>query len=395
MGLDQIKAVYGHWFNRGYNRFSDPSRGSLFGDDDTSADEVAFLNQAVNLSPDCYQDSRGCRDIDFDLLQETGVDYFVYTDNGFSMENSEEFSEGVASSGAPLVFIDTLYDNADCRDEEFAAQNAAECYHRSAIDIAKRIHDLAIAMNVVVPASVEQDRQAMCQAASTFTGTMQAAQNKGIRAMAASIFINLSVNIRLLDPNESWNLRMFEELGMPLMHTPDRNQLTDNQFFPECGESRIREECNDNTLYPIDVWIVESSTYGVAISADAKEFVPDKALIADQVAYFARNDGAISYKAITTTLTQMEQVFRSAERMHAETECTPVDTRTTDHTSAAGGLEPGQFACFNENFVEKAYTACEGVEVSTGGGDRGAEGSSSSSGYGCLGILAIVSVFFA
>lgn len=171
--------MYGQWAIRGSDIDLDNPSGSRFPGVDPTPAEIDFLRNAVNLSPDCYDNPKACFTIDISKLIELNPDYFIYIDNG-------ELAKGAANLDNPTniqpVFIDTVYESG-CRNSDFTV--TPSCKARSSIDIARRLEELAVALGATIPPSVRADKQDMCEVAREFTNTMELAQQDGIRAAAA------------------------------------------------------------------------------------------------------------------------------------------------------------------------------------------------------------------
>jgi hypothetical protein len=361
MGADQIVGVYGNWFIRGSNLdYNNPSAGSIFPDADPTPDEIAFLQQTTNLSPNCYNDKTGCLEIDLATLIELNPEYIVYIDNGLL---AQEAVKQENPTEIEAIFIDTLYDydaNKPCRSDDYQ-ENKANCVTRSSIDIIKRIEELAIALGVDPPATVQQDKTSMCQAAVNFANTMQRAHNSGLRVMAAVADISADATaIRPQDPTAFWTLRTFEELGMPIMHG-DNEPITTSQWFVACtaANQNASATCNKQTKLPADFFIFDSRSYPLVDTDEFQAIFPDAAILADQYWHFARNDGAISYRSMTKVLNKVSAMIGQATRLHDTTPCVTLDPTSPDHLNAAyGGLENGQYVCYNRDFLQDNYVAC-------------------------------------
>jgi len=122
-------------------------------------------------------------------------------------------------------------------------------------------------LGVDIPlAEVNADRQAMCEAAETFTQAARRCQEEGIRTAIAAVYparnANHSTTIFLF-PAAVRQMRTFEELGLPVLHPGackdeicgwDRAVSTveavpDFLFFKDCEPGQDFRECNDNPLY--------------------------------------------------------------------------------------------------------------------------------------------------
>lgn len=371
MGLDQIKAVYGIWHIRGSDLdYENPSKPTRYPDADPTLEEFEFLSNATNLSPECYTNPRGCQTMDYEILKEVNPDYFLYIDNGSIGKGTDIIANVMDIGGVKdVVFIDTFYDSArGCRDEGVNgyqyknAETMEGCYARSMIDIATKVEELAVAMGVEIPDSVTEDKQELCEAAQDFSNTMKEAHERGVRTMAG--IIRSGPGVRALEPIAYFGIRTFEELGMPIMHADAElptyfDEFTVDTWFVDCPEGAVAESCNGKVAYPVDFWIIDSRSYPDAVDQDFGLMFPDKALLAGQVWHFSRNDGAVSYKAVTSYLKEMGKRIGAAQRLYDTTDCTDVDVLDDGHLSAeVGGLQGGQYACYNAENIQTLYTTC-------------------------------------
>ena len=88
MQKDQLKAYWGLWGIRGSDfNPEDPGAGSMYPDADPTEDEADFFSEAVNMSPGCWQNPRGCFrwDAEFDddvriMANTTQVDFILFID---------------------------------------------------------------------------------------------------------------------------------------------------------------------------------------------------------------------------------------------------------------------------------------------------------------------------
>jgi hypothetical protein len=287
MEPEQLVAVWGLWGIRGTDLDpANPEAGSIYPDADPTPEEVAFLSQAVNLSPGCYTNPRGCFQWDnITDLQEIAdqIDYVIQIDNGVdeSMATLEE------EIGIPVVFIDTFFEyDEDCRLSNFTlGPNANEaCRGRSMIDIAQRIEELAIAIGINVDTEqVEADKRAACQAAQDFTDTMRDVQERGLRVKVSILGTsqddegNDVVSIRDFDPIQLWIPRTLEELGMPLLHANDTaRSISPEEYFVDCTPGFYNETCNENTSPPVDFWLIDSRSYRLVLDDIFPTIFPDK-----------------------------------------------------------------------------------------------------------------------
>lgn len=286
MSADQVVAVWGLWGIRGSDldltNPQEPSSTITYPDADPTPEEIAFLQQAINLSPGCYNNPRGCFRWDNTsqvLALRDEIDYIVSIDNGFD-ENILETEE----AGMEVIFIDTWFEyNENCRQFNYTVMDSDSCEGRSMIDIAQRIEELAIALGVDVDTqAVNADKKAACQAAEEFTNTMETVHAKGIRVKAAIFYSsndvegNTVVGFREFDPIQLWALRTLEELGMPLLHSGQESVVSSSEYFIDCASGNIDETCNNNTAHPVDFWLIDSRGYVLVKEPTFTSLFPDK-----------------------------------------------------------------------------------------------------------------------
>merc|ERR1719476_1169634 len=130
------------------------------------------------------------------------------------------------------------------------------------IDLIEENYELAKYLNLDVPNSLNTDRQALCNSAKNFQMHMKTAHEKGVRLLAAYPTVTTSY---FADPVSDSVLRMFEELGMPILHIGkcmDAGNCAGNYFweyvslntyFQSCpeGAENVQASCNDNPYYPV------------------------------------------------------------------------------------------------------------------------------------------------
>merc|ERR1711862_231946 len=138
-----------------------------------------------------------------------------------------------------------------------------------------------------------------------------------------------------------------EELGLPLLHSDSSGKefvgVTLEEYFKDCPSGQVTTTCNNNTMMPADFWLFDSRSYPIVFSTDFIDAFPDKALIKGQYWHFARNDGAISYRAQTRVLNEVASRLERAELLHDRTECTDVSPTSLQHlNSVTGGLNGEQ-----------------------------------------------------
>lgn len=287
MKSDQLIATWGLWGIRGSDFDPEnPSAGSIFPVVDPGPEEAAFLASAVNLSPSCYKNPRGCFQMDnvTDLVAlRDQIDFVLFVDNGVD----EKFLE-VDAAGFNVIFIDTFYDyNENCRAQNFSLIDPSSCYGRSMIDIADRLEELAVFLGSDVNQdALNEQKQAACKAASALTDVAEHAHEKGIRIKAIWLGVeqdaetgNSYATISDMDPIDLWVPRTLEELGMPLLHAADTyeewGEVSSDVYFSNCEPGAVNQDCNANTYFPVDFWLIDSRSSRL-IDDNFKLIFPDR-----------------------------------------------------------------------------------------------------------------------
>jgi hypothetical protein len=287
MTSDQLVATWGLWGIRGSNFDPEnPSAGSIFPEVDPGVDEAAFLASAVNLSPSCWKNPRGCFQVDnvTDLVAlQDQIDFVLFVDNGVD----ENFVE-IVNAGFSVIFVDTFYDyNENCRASNYSVADPSSCYGRSMIDIANRLEELAVFLGADVDVeALNEQKQAACAAASALTEAAEQAHANGLRIKAVVMGVDQDpetgssiATVSDFDPIELWVPRTLEELGMPLLHADtydeDGGALTADEYFNNCEPGAVNQECNANTYFPVDYWLIDSRSYQL-IDDTFKLIFPDR-----------------------------------------------------------------------------------------------------------------------
>jgi len=383
MKADQLYAIWGLWGIRGSDFDPDaPEKGSIYDDQDPGTEEAAFLSSAVNWSPSCYKNPRGCfrpDNITEAIQQRDNFDYILQIDNnGFNLLEAEE-------AGMNVIYIDTFYDfNPNCRFANMSLpEDRTACYGRSMIDIAQRIEELAIALGVDVDgAELEKQKEEACNAAAKFTDTMESVQEKGVRVKVSIVGFRDDPDkpgeeyfyVRDFDPTNLWIPRTLEELGMPLLHGgkfPEgtRTEVSADDYFIDCPKGEVSESCNGATYFPVDFWMIDSRSYRLIEDPSIIEKVfPDKAILKGQMWQYARNDGSLSFKQITSMLTELAKRLATAEVLQEKTACKSVDPKSVDIIGVGGGLDLNEYICYNKELIQKEYTKCATTPADSSGG---------------------------
>jgi len=382
MTEDQIVGTYGAWSNRGSDMdFDNLSKGSSLPSEPTPEELLWLDTKVTNLNPDCEKPG-GCYSFDVDILKEVNPDYVIFW--GYN-QSPFYFSDPTLIPNVTEAF-ETVYieiSQESGKGTVCTGDVVNGCHGKTMITLIKQWEALAVALGVELPASVEDDKEAMCEAATKFTASAKKAHERGVRVMAMFPKTDL---FYIANPTGNAVLRMLEELGMPLMHP---GGICDDSIEPKCSHSYFWENvprvqyftgcdpdkdptasCIDNTLYPVDMVLYDQR---VTITLNQNEtlnrFINDPALVEGQRAYWPGAGLPHTYQHAAEILTILAPALDSAKRIHAATDCTP-DVDVTSLKHAETPLGGGKYACFDPKYHNEAYVTCksetEGAKTSPG-----------------------------
>ena len=156
-----------------------------------------------------------------------------YRGSPWGLANATILEMATEKIGKPPIYAElsrTHPDGADTCPEDMTSTDD-KCRGVSMIDVVEEHYDLAKYLNLDVPDSLNDDRQTLCDSAARFQANMKTAQDKGVRVMAAYLSTTTSY---IADPVSDGVLRMFEELGMPIIHP---------------GACMVKDECAGNYFW--------------------------------------------------------------------------------------------------------------------------------------------------
>jgi len=386
-GLDslQISGTYGAYFPRGsIGDIRDPDYKPYWPVDPTE-DELAFLKSIPNFSPTCFHaKNTKCDEIDVDRVINAEPDKWVYIGNG-NWHTGEEMKQITTAVGNNPIFISTHYDgdkNPGCityhPNTATYTTDRSKCKARSLIDVIKRTNELANFLGIA-KVDIARDQQKMCEAAMELTTAAANAHQKGIRVMTVnpSIDDNDDVTLYPVDPLSDPYLRTYEELGVPILHPGkhpsskmSEEKISSNEWFTNCQTGQALNSCNENTYYPVDLWLIEGRRFFFNTPEEQyylNKFFPDKALLKNQVAHWPMNDGPISYTTAARSFAEMTRKLNDAVRVYNSTVCTAANvTSEIFLDSKFGGLAGAQYACYDEPSLQLDYLECNAIDLAGG-----------------------------
>lgn len=374
MDSNQLAGVYGQWGGETSNLDpTNPEKGSDFESDPTPEDIQFLAAHALNLSPNCLPGAR-CDEIDLDLFRGISgeVDAFITIGYRHTVRYiTDAVSEIESILGKPVIYIDLSQTGPDCLPTK-----EYRCYGKSMIDLIVQFEELASALGVNPTKALQQDKQDLCEASANFQQVARDAQLRGVRVMAAYFGFGIDGATYLANPPDDMVLRMFEELGMPLLHVdcelaPDQDQcplgffwetVNNTVFFDNCEATDIQQCSNENPKYPVDLWLYDDrQTLEVLSKTFATQF-PDKAVLEGQIAYWPIGGGSLSYRHAAEILNIVAPALADTKRLYDGTQCvSSVDVSGIAHRTV--GLQGGEYACYDERFHRQEYLKCP-VEAS-------------------------------
>ena len=179
-------------------------------------------------------------------------------------------------------------------------------------------------------------------------------------------------------------LRMFEELGMPILHIGKCEDCSLNYFwesiptesyFASCTDEQINatdfESCNTDTLYPVDVWLYDHRVRDTINNEDFAVVFPDRAILNGQYVEWPIGGRKLTPRHAIEILNSVGPVVAGADRIHDETVCVAgVDVTSTEHRQSGNGKTKGagagEYACYNTDYHNTKYFQGCSTEKETG-----------------------------
>jgi len=147
-------------------------------------------------------------------------------------------------------------------------------------------------------------------------------------------------------------------------------KISSNEWFTNCQTGQALNSCNENTYYPVDLWLIEGRRFFFNTPEEQyylNKFFPDKALLKNQVAHWPMNDGPISYTTAARSFAEMTRKLNDAVRVYNSTVCTAANvTSEIFLDSKFGGLAGAQYACYDEPSLQLDYLECNAIDLAGG-----------------------------
>ena len=329
-----------------------------------SPEEYEFLLDSVNLSPQCGAEY--CQDFDFEAFQSLNVDVMImhgYRQSVWALSETN-VTEIERITGRTIVYIDISLRGPNCTEG-----NENLCAGKSMLEVIQQYEQLALALGINPPKSLQGQKERMYDAAANFQDVARTVANRGVRIMAAYLAPqgggDFGDSNYFANPTNDLVLRMLEELGLPLLHV-NCNQAPDEEacplgyfwetvqtpkYFGGCEGDLAG--CADNVMYPVDFWLYDHRTTLYVTDPSFRDVFPDKAIELGQMGYWPIGAGTISHEHAAEILELLAVSLRDAQRIHPATDCKTVDVSSDSHRTV--GLAGGEYACFEEKFHNQAY----------------------------------------
>lgn len=360
LGTDQLLGTYGEYVVTGSDfDFEQPEQTSSY-NADPEPEDIKKLLSTTNLSPGCERVPGYCTEFDIEGLVQLDPDYLIvqgYAHSPWAIANFTEVE--LAFPKTKIIYNDVSLAGENCTVHE-------NCVGKSMIDLVEQYQELAAFLNLEEQAQLQQDMAELCAAAGEFQTHMKTAHDKGIRTMAAYVDPSSAF---YASPINDMVLRMFEELGMPILHIGKCEDCSQSYFwetipseayFASCDNSTDFEECNEDTLYPVDVWLYDHRTRAVINNEDFAVVFPDKAVLTGQFAEWPIGGRKITPRHAIEILKAVGPSVAGADRLHDETPCVPdLDVSGMEYRRSNSGGDKGAgggaYACYDTSFHNSKY----------------------------------------
>jgi hypothetical protein len=178
---------------------------------------------------------------------------------------------------------------------------------------------------------------------------------------------------------------MFEELGMPILHIGKCENcslsyfwetIPTDSYFASCSEEQINAtayaDCNENPLYPVDVWLYDHRTRATITNDDFSVVFPDKAVLAGQAVEWPIGGRKLTPAHAAEILNSVGPSIAGFDRLHDETACiADIDVTSDAHRQSGSGVKgagAGEYVCnspkyHNSKYFQGCSGACHDMEI--------------------------------
>lgn len=159
---------------------------------------------------------------------------------------------------------------------------------------------------------------------------------------------------------------------MPILHTGKCEDcsmsyywetIPSESYFASCTEAQRNAtefiDCNDNPLYPVDVWLYDHRTRATINNEDFAIVFPDKAILEGQFVEWPIGGRKITPSHAVEILSAVGPSLAGFNRLHPETGCVAeVDVSSHGHRQSGEGIKgagAGNYACYNTDYHNSKY----------------------------------------
>jgi len=300
--------------------------------------ERAFLDLITgDLSPTCSSSNYYCDSIDIEYLNDIGWPDVMIFGGFYSSLLNDEIKGNATDRNIPIIVFSNDYSGEGKKGKI------------GMVEMIERMEELALALGVIEPKMVEEDKKALCVAAEYFQSTTKKAHDAGVRSMASYMpYMEQPDGVAgafITNPDRDPVLILMQNLGLPILYNEHSGDYWENRagnYTDGNGNFRATATASlSGVPYHVDFWLYDDRVALDFLSTKFSESWPHPALLAKQYAYWPSNGKILSYRHAAEILTIVGSQLEDAKRVTPATECTvPADD------SKARDLAPGEYSCF-------------------------------------------------
>lgn len=139
--------------------------------------------------------------------------------------------------------------------------------------------------------------------------------------------------------------------------------IPSTSYFASCSDAQKNatsfSECNDDPLYPVDVWLYDHRVKDTINNEDFAVVFPDKAILEGQFVEWPIGGRKVTPAHAIEILKSVGPAVAGFERLHEETDCVAdIDVSSTEHRQSGEGVKgagAGGYACFDDQYHNMKY----------------------------------------
>lgn len=301
--------------------------------------ERAFLDLITgDLSPSCSSSNYYCGAIDLQYLNDNVWPDVMIFGAFYSSLLSDDVKGNATARNVPIITLSSAYSG----DEE--AKGGPDM-----VEMIERMEELSLALGVIEPEMVKEDKRALCTAAKSFQAASEKAHVAGVRTMAAYMPYREQedgvAGAFIPNPDRDPVLSLMQNLGMPVLYNEHDGNYWENRagdYQDNGGDflARATASVSGSAEYHVDFWLYDDRVSLDFLSQKFAKAWPHPALLAKQYAYWPSNGKILSYRHAAEILTIVGSQLEDAKRVTPETKC--VEHR---NDTKARDLAPGEYSC--------------------------------------------------